>query len=250
MPEPLRKPRRKRVRAFFLRSVLPPIATALYRLLGATWRYREVQKEIMSEALAGGRPLVAAFFHARTFQLLHYNSRPEHGRFVLMCSQSRDGELMARVEEGLGYKVVRGSSGGGGARALVAMIKTVKEEPGWSSCLAVDGSRGPRGLAQPGIITLAQKTGGLLMPCAASSRPSFVYRWSWDRTVVPLPFARVHVVFGAPIEVPAKLDAAETERIRARLERELVELHAEADALSGFRDSAPLQAAPPEPAGS
>jgi lysophospholipid acyltransferase (LPLAT)-like uncharacterized protein len=151
---------------------------------------------------------------------------------------------MARVEEGLGYKVARGSSGGGGARALVAMIKTVKEEPGWSSCLAVDGSRGPRGIAQPGIITLAQKTGGLLMPCAASARPCFVYRWSWDRTVLPWPFARVHVVFGTPIEVPARLDEEQTERIRLRLEREMLALHAEADALSGFRDTAPLQAVP------
>jgi lysophospholipid acyltransferase (LPLAT)-like uncharacterized protein len=244
VPEPLRKPRRKRLRAWILRTVLPPVATVLYRLLGTTWRYREVRKQIMTSALAGGRPVVAAFFHARTFQLLHYNSRPEHGRFVLMCSQSRDGELMARVEEGLGYKVARGSSGGGGARALVAMIKTVKEEPGWSSCLAVDGSRGPRGIAQPGIITLAQKTGGLLMPGAASARPCFVYRWSWDRTVLPWPFARVHVVFGTPIEVPARLDEEQTERIRLRLEREMLALHAEADALSGFRDTAPLQAVP------
>ena len=236
MPEPLRKPTRKRFRAWMMRSVLPPVVLGLYRCLGATWRYREVRKHIMSDALASGQPLVAAFLHARTFQLLHYNSRPEHGRFVLMCSQSRDGELMARVEEGLGYKVVRGSSGGGGARALVGMIKTVKEQPGWSSCLAVDGSRGPRGLAQ--------KTGGKLMPCAASARASVVYRWSWDRTVLPLPFAKVHVVFGEPIEVPRKLDADGMEEIRLRLERALLELHAEADELSGFRDSAPLQAAP------
>lgn len=244
MPEPLRKPKRKRLRAWVMRTLLPPIALFLYRCLGATWRYEETRKEIMTEALASGEPLVAAFFHARTFQLLHYNSNPAHGRFVLMCSQSRDGELMARVEEGLGYKVVRGSSGGGGARALVAMIKTVKEEHGWSSCLAVDGSRGPRGIAQPGIITLAQKTGGKLMPCAASARFSFIYRWSWDRTVLPLPFAKVHVVFGDPIEVPVKLDAEGTERICVELENALLALHEEADQLSGFRDPEPLRAEP------
>lgn len=235
---------RKPIRSFLLRRVLPPFAILGYRLLGATWRYREVRKHIFEEALAGGRPLVAAFLHARTFQFLHYNSRPDHGNWVLMCSQSRDGDLMAKVEEGLGYKVVRGSSGGGGARALVSMIQTVKQDPAWSSCLAVDGSRGPRGVAQPGIITLAQKTGGLLLPAAASASASFVYPWSWDRTVLPLPFARVHVVFGDLIEVPRKLDADGMEAIRAELERALLALHAEADGLSGFRDSAPLQAAP------
>lgn len=244
MPAPLRQVKRKRLRAWILRTLLPPVALAGYRLLASTWRYREVRPEILREELARGRPVVAAFLHARTFQFLHYNSRPEHGRFVLMCSQSRDGELMARVEEGLGYKVARGSSGGGGARALVSMIKTVNQEPGWSSCLAVDGSRGPRGIAQLGIITLAQKTGGVLVPCAASARPSLVYRWSWDRTVIPWPFAAVHVVFGRPLEVPAELDAAGAEDLRARLERALLDLHAEADGLSGFRDSAALQAVP------
>lgn len=235
--------RRKPIRRRLLKHVLPPFAIAAYKALGASWRYVEHRKAIMDRALAGGRPVVAAFFHARTFQLLHYNSRPEHGRWVLMCSQSRDGDLMARVEEGLGYKVVRGSSGGGGGRALVSMIQTVKRDPSWSSCLAVDGSRGPRGIAQNGIITLAQKTGGLLLPVAASSRQSFVYRWSWDRTVMPWPFARVHVGFADTIEVPRQLDDAATEEIRRRLEATLLDLHAEVDALSGFRDSAPLQVA-------
>jgi lysophospholipid acyltransferase (LPLAT)-like uncharacterized protein len=234
--------RRKPVRRFLFRTVLPPLAAGLYRLLGATWRYVEVRKHLMDQALAGERPLVSAFFHARTFQLLHYNSRPDHGRWILMCSQSRDGELMSRVEERLGYRVVRGSSGGGGARALVSMIQAVKSDPGWSTCLAVDGSRGPRGIAQPGIITLAQKTVGLLLPVAAYACRCFVYRWSWDRSVLPWPFARVHVVFGQPLEVPARLDAQETEAIRTELERSLLALHAEADALSGFRDEAPLQA--------
>lgn len=240
-------PRRKRVRHWLYRNVLPPFAAGVYRLLGASWRYVEVRKHLMDECLAGKRPLVGAFLHARTFQLLHYNSRPKHGRWILMCSQSRDGELMSRVEERLGYKVVRGSSGGGGVRALVSMIQAVKSDPGWSTCLAVDGSRGPRGIAQAGIITLAQKTGGLLLPVAASAGRSFVYRRSWDRTVLPWPFARVHVVFGAPLEVPARLDAQGMEAIRVELEQALLALHAEADELAGFRDDAPLQVRP-EPA--
>jgi len=143
---------------------------------------------------------------------------------------------------------VRGSSGGGGGRALVSMIQAVRSDPGWSTCLAVDGSRGPRGIAQAGIITLAQKTGGLLLPVAASADRSFVYRWSWDRTVLPWPFARVYVVFGPPLEVPARLDAPGMEALRVELERALLGLHLEADALAGFRDDAPLQARP-EPAG-
>ena len=236
------KRKRKRIRYFVLKYVLPPIATTLYRLLGASWRYQDVRREVMTQALAGNRPVVGAFLHARTFQLLHYNSRPDHGKWVLMCSKSRDGELMSQVESRLGYKVVRGSSGDGGARALVGMIQAVKQDPSWGSCLAVDGSRGPRGVAQAGIVTLAQKTGGLLLPVAASSKRAFVYKWSWDRTVFPLPFAKVWVVYGEPIEVPRRMGPDELEAVRSKLEAALLALHEEADQLSGFRDEAPLQA--------
>ena len=239
-----RTKRRKPVRFFLLKYVLPPIATTCYRILGWTWRYEEVRKEVMQKALQDEQPVVGAFLHARTFQFLHFNSRPDKGKWVLMCSKSRDGELMSQVESRLGYKVVRGSSGDGGARALVSMIQTVKKDPTWNSCLAVDGSRGPRGIAQAGIITLAQKTGSRLIPCAASARSSFVYRWSWDRTVFPLPFSKVFVVYGEPIEVPRRASADELEAIRVRLEESLLELHREADELSGFRDSAPLRLQP------
>ena len=56
------------------------VAHALVRTLGATWRYRETNKRAFDEALASGRSVTAAFLHARTLQLLHYNSRPQHGQ--------------------------------------------------------------------------------------------------------------------------------------------------------------------------
>lgn len=238
--------KRKPVRRFLLKHVLPPFATAFYRGMGASWRYDEVNRERFDELLAGERPIVGAFLHARTFQLLHAFTRPGNGRWFLMCSQSRDGELMSRVEEGLGYRVVRGSSGGGGSRALVSMIQAVKKDPGWSTCLAVDGSRGPRGIAQAGIVTLAQKTGSWLLPVAASSTPATVWKHSWDRTVIPRPFARVTIVYGEPIDVPRDLDRAGLEEVRLDLERKLHALHAQADERSGFRDTEPLRVAPAE----
>ena len=235
---------RKPLRAFLLRRVLPPVAIGLYRLLGATWRTVEVGRETVDRVRKDGQPFVGAFFHARTFALLYFYSRDEREKWLLMCSQSRDGDAMAAIEEGLGYRVVRGSSGAGGGKALVGMIRIVKKE-GTSTCLAIDGSRGPRGVVQPGVLVLAQKTRGLLVPVAASARSSLVWRGSWDRTVLPLPFARVHVVYGEPLEVPAGLDAERMERLRGELERRLLELHARADELAGFRDSEPLRAPGP-----
>jgi hypothetical protein len=235
---------RKPVRRFLLRHVVPPIATWFYRRLGNSWHYVTENESTLAQLLAGGRPIVAAFLHARTFQLLHYFSRPVCGRWILMCSQSRDGEAMARVEEGLGFRVARGSSGKGGARALVEMIKAQREDHGLNSCLAIDGSRGPRGIAQLGILTLAQKSGGLLLPVAASSPDCRIWRKSWDRTVFPRRGATVHIRIGEPIAIAAKLDADRTEEIRVQLEHRLLAMHAELDARVGFADTEPLRAPP------
>ena len=232
---------RKPVRRFVLHKLLPPIGWRMYRALGRSWRYEEEDVGILRDLIAARQPVVGAFYHSRTFALLHYFSLPAQGRWILMCSQSRDGEAMARVEEGLGFRVARGSSGKGGARALVEMIKAQREDRGLNSCLAIDGSRGPRGIAQLGTITLAQKTGSLLLPVAASSADCWRWNASWDRTVIPRPGATVRVRVGQPIEVATKLDEAALEALRKRLENSMFALHRDLDALTGYHDPQPLQ---------
>ena len=121
---------RKPVRRFLLHKVLPPIGWRMYRSLGRSWTYDSRNIEVLHRLIAAGQPVVGAFLHSRTFAMLHYFSLPEQGRWILMCSQSRDGEAMTRIEEGLGFRVARGSSGKGGARALVEMIKAQREDRG------------------------------------------------------------------------------------------------------------------------
>jgi lysophospholipid acyltransferase (LPLAT)-like uncharacterized protein len=233
---------RKPIRAFLLRRVFPPIALWIYRRWGGSWRYVTENEQVLTDLLQGPRSLVGAFLHGRTFQLLYYFSRPERGRWILMCSQSRDGDFMSQVEQGLGFRVARGSSGKGGARALVQMIKGQRDDPGLSSCLAIDGSRGPRGVAQFGTLTLTQKTGGVLLPVAASTAEAWICGRCWDRNVMPKPNARIRILIGEPIEVPPGLDAAALEVKRALLEQRLLAMHTELDARTGFKDSHPLRA--------
>ena len=128
------------LKRFMMLRVVPYAALALIRTLGASWRYREIRGHILREGLADDRPLVGAFLHGRLFQLLHYMSRSGQGRWLAMCSKSLDGEAMARVETGLGYEVIRGSSGSGGLEALVDMIRAVRKNPRLCPCLAVDGA--------------------------------------------------------------------------------------------------------------
>ena len=149
---------------------------------------------------------------------------------------------MARCEHRLGIDVIRGSSGRGGLQAIVDMIRAVRDTPDAGACLAVDGSRGPRGRAQGGIISRAQRTGGIVIPVTVSASSSWIFRRAWDRTMLANPFARVEVVFGDLFEVPAKLKAPEFERLRADLEDRFVALQAKADALSVHGDTEPVRA--------
>lgn len=228
------------LKRFLMTHVVPPAALVLIRSLGASWRYVETRGEVLERGLADGRPLVGAFLHGRLFPLLHFMSERGRGRWLAMCSKSLDGEAMSRVERALGYEVVRGSSGSGGLEALLTMIRAVRKNPALCPCLAVDGSQGPRGVVQPGIVALAQRTGGRIMPVAVSGRPSYVFRRSWDRTAIPLPFARVHVVFGDLIEVPPRLTPDQTEALRAQVQTALHTLQGAADGKSGFSDPAAL----------
>jgi lysophospholipid acyltransferase (LPLAT)-like uncharacterized protein len=237
-------PRRKKpVHEFIVRRLLPPLARRFYSGMASSWHYTTENENVLNELLKGDRPVVGAFLHSRTFQLLYYFSRPQRGRWMLMCSRSSDGDLMASVEQGLGYRVARGSSGSGGARALAEMIKAQREDRQLNSCLAVDGSRGPRGTAQLGILTLARKTSGVLLPVAASTSSCWVLK-SWDRTVVPKPGAHIRILIGEPMQIPMHMDEYGVETSRLELQTRLLALHADLDARTGFKDSEPLQYVP------
>jgi lysophospholipid acyltransferase (LPLAT)-like uncharacterized protein len=234
-------PKRKRpVRKFIVRWIGPPLARWVYRSLGKSWHYATENEAGLMDLLQGDRPIVGAFLHARTFQLLHYFSRPGRGRWMLMCSRSSDGDVMTSLEESLGYRVARGSSGSGGARALAEMVRAQRQDPKLNSCLAVDGSRGPRGVAQLGILTLARKTNGLLLPVAASTPSCWVNQGSWDRTVIPKVGAEIRVVIGEPLQIPRQLDDVQAEELRVELQRRLIAMHTDLDARVGFKDSQPL----------
>jgi lysophospholipid acyltransferase (LPLAT)-like uncharacterized protein len=230
------------VRKFLVRWLGPPLARGVYRTLGSSWDYVTENEDRLTDLLKGDRPVVGAFLHARTFQLLHYFSRPVRGRWMLMCSRSSDGDVMTSLEEGLGYRVARGSSGSGGARALAEMIRAQREDRKLNSCLAVDGSRGPRGIAQLGILTLARKANGVLLPVAASTPTCWVNQKSWDRTVIPKLGARIRILVGEPLPVPPQLDEVQAEALRLNLQQRLLAMHIDLDSRVGFKDTQPLQA--------
>jgi hypothetical protein len=133
---------RKPIRRFFLHKVLPPFGWRAYRSLGRSWTYDERHVARLHDLIAQRQPVVGAFLHSRTFALMHYFSLPAQGRWILMCSQSRDGEAMTRIEEGLGFRVARGSSGNGGGSSSSTVSSRSSASPSrrFSRSRSVSGS--------------------------------------------------------------------------------------------------------------
>jgi lysophospholipid acyltransferase (LPLAT)-like uncharacterized protein len=235
-------PRIRPWRRFWKTGVVPPLAYGLLRLLDRTWRYHETGREHFDRALADPRPTIVACLHGRVFALLCHTARVSDRPWISMCSKSLDGEAMAHIERRLGLDVVRGSSGRDGLEAIQEMVRRVRRSPASGAVLAVDGSRGPRGRVQGGIVRLARWTGGSILPITAAARPAWIFRRAWDRTLLPKPFARVEIAYGEALAVPGRLDAAAAAALSLELEERLVALQAAADRRSGFGDDEPVRA--------
>jgi len=199
---------------------------ALIGALGLTGRHRVIGGEHL-EACRREGGLIYAFWHGDLLPLV-YCKRGQG--IVVLVSLGRDGEYIARVIHRLGFATVRGSSSRGGFRSLVELVRLGRA--GRELAFSPDGPRGPRARVQPGVLIVAQRTGLPILPLAAATRPCKRLA-TWDRFVIPLPFARTVVAYGPPIRIPpdespeamiarwtAPLEAA-IDRTSARAEEEL-----------------------------
>jgi len=162
------------------------------------------------------RKVIVVFWHSRIL-LISYLFKGEN--VVALVSRSKDGEIIARIIERQGHEAVRGSTSKGGLRALATLIKKLKED-GRAAVIIPDGPQGPRFKVQPGVITLARKSGLPILPITYSARKMKVFA-SWDRFILPRPFTRCRVIFGRPLSVPKDSDRQSDERYRQRLEDEM-----------------------------
>jgi lysophospholipid acyltransferase (LPLAT)-like uncharacterized protein len=201
------------------------LGRGLVRALAASLRIREIPSSGVEALWQAGAPVIYTVWHGQILLLPHLYGR--RFRVRVLASRSRDGELLSRFVQGFGIGVERGSSSRGGARALLALARVIKDERA-NVLIVPDGPRGPRHVAQSGAVLLAKVTGAPIVPVAVGAAPCRVLR-SWDRFVVPHPFARAVVLFGRPMTVPKDADRGLVEARRKELETTLQELSRTAD---------------------
>ena len=178
-------------------ALLVAIGTALIRALASTWRYRLTNDDAYRAVRARRQPFIFAFWHGHMLPLLWVH-RGE--RVAVVISSHRDGEIVARIAERLGYRTIRGSSSRGAARALLGIVREL--ETGAEVAVTPDGPRGPARKFAGGALVAAQRVGAPIVGIGVSASRAWRLK-SWDRFMIPKPFSRVNVVYTPPTTVTA-----------------------------------------------
>lgn len=219
-------------------------------VLGALFRTLHVEStgpHALSRLGEERTPVIFVFWHGRLLPLIHVH---RHQGTVVLVSEHRDGDYLARLLHHFGFGTVRGSSTRGGVRGLKGLIRAARR--GWDLAITPDGPRGPSRELKLGVLTVARITGLPLVPVGVGVTSAWRIR-SWDGLLVPKPFSTVRVAYGPPTLVPRNADQAEIDEVAASLQRRLGDLSGQVGdtaPLGGVEATAPLgEAADAEPSG-
>ena len=179
----------------FRRYFLPIIVFVFYRILSWTWRVRIVEPESLKLNLKNKKPVVLAHWHGDELALVSIVKRYS---IATIASQSKDGELMAKVLKWMGAKTSRGSSTRGGVQALKGLLRLLKD--GGNCSFAVDGPKGPLHKVKPGVFELSRMIHGPIYAVGVYCDRALYFPKSWNKTFLPKPFARVIIYWVGPME--------------------------------------------------
>lgn len=208
-------------------AILPPTIVGILKAILLTCRRETRHRHYLDDTLAAHGHAIIAIWHESTAYALYLHSG---SNFHAASSYSFDGELAARLTHQFNVECVRGSTSKGGAEVLRELEKAIK----LVGCvgLTMDGPRGPRRHAQPGLAILSARTGVPVVPLAFAISKCWRLR-TWDRMAVPKPFARLLYDYAPPIHPAESTARANIEAKRVEIQDSLNRLHASMEAELG-----------------
>ena len=173
--------------------ILPLILRALAFSLSSTWRIR-----VIGEPAGYSGQGHCAIFLAWHEHILPLANFFRNQNVSAIASGNRDGMLLSSVLTAWGITVINGSSSRGGMAAIREAIRELGS--GRSLVITPDGPRGPRRDAKPGAAQISRISGVSVIPIHFRARHAIRLK-SWDRFMIPLPFTRLEIHFGAPCDM-------------------------------------------------
>lgn len=163
------------------------------------------------EHLGAGESFVYSLWHQSWF-LWFVTFVRSHRRHAWMQHPAAYMKPVHIVLHLMGVRVLLGSGGEEGRQAAATLVRLLRQ--GWSSVISPDGPSGPAQVLKKGVLHIALESGVPVVPVRFEARPCVRLR-SWDRKLLPLPFARIRVVFGEPLTVTQD-NFADAERLLAQ----------------------------------
>ena len=215
--------RRFSLRQRFTLTLITWAGYLFLRLLGSTLRYKVVCEEGCLTDGFTGPPSIWCSWHRCVIPASYFL---KHKQIAMLISSSFDGEYIARIVHKLGFRTVRGSSSRGAVGGLQGMRREL--ESGYVVGFTADGPRGPRYVAKPGPLALAQRTGKPVNGFYVAVKDSWTVN-SWDQMLIPKPFSRACVYLSSPLSIPPDATAEALEVLRQQMQAMLDRCRIEAE---------------------
>ncbi len=187
-----------------VQAALAWLMAAYLRFALATIRWRQENRGVAEavwdrpKTTRGG--VIVCFWHSRiTLSPACWPlGRAQDPRALI--SLSPDGQFIAGAVQRLGFPAIRGSSqkegdptnNKGGASAFRDVLKWIKG--GGGVAITPDGPRGPVETMKDGASMLGRLSGAPVLFVGLACRPAIRLK-SWDRAMLPVPFARGAIVW-------------------------------------------------------
>jgi lysophospholipid acyltransferase (LPLAT)-like uncharacterized protein len=228
-PRPAVKPHRSKSQRsltpgrMFVYRLAVLLGAAIIELIWRTSRLRIVGGERLAALLRKQGAVVPVFWHQHLLICARFMvaDRIAGLKPGFMISPSVDGQAPTMLAMLYGAHVVRGSGSYTGVRAVRGVHQAIVKE-GISPAITPDGPRGPRFVLKPGAVFTAQVTGKAIVPIAYAAKPAWMLK-TWDKFIIPPPFARIRIAIGEPYFPPAEMTDGEMATAQREVERRLLE---------------------------
>lgn len=191
---------------------------ALLALWALTWRKDTRELGKLEQHLAEGEHIVAVFWHGKYFSLFALATGL---KATVLTTRSFRGDVIARICRWFGYRPIQ-IEHGVETNALAYLESDLSSNHAMLAAIAIDGPRGPAHQPKAGALRIASDLGFRLIPISVSGSPKRVVEKRWDKHEIPLPFARVRIAVGEPLDVPKNIPMENLpewqDRLRARIE--------------------------------
>ncbi len=201
----------------------------MLRMLNRSWKISVYGQHHLDNLYSSGEPFLVGFWHGRYTPVIPLL---KGYRASVISSDSVRGEVIGEICKRFGYESILLSD-----RPTRQAFLQLKDIFAASNAVgtAMDGPLGPLHIAKPGIVFMASQFDMTILPVAVSSSRKIIIKKRWDKFEIPLPFAKVALVFGDAYTVEKDPGKHEIRRIADNIGKELMRLENIADEKVGTK---------------